>query len=89
MEWSGNFSQEEYLALAQDLSEEDMPGIVTLESFKCAAKNGSVSLSPDNSSRRRRKVDESGTRSTFISATMDRGGSRGESGSTRTGCRAG
>lgn len=45
MEWSGNFSQEEYLALAQELSEEDTPGIVTLESFKGAAMHGLVSFS--------------------------------------------
>eukprot|EP00752_Nemacystus_decipiens_P014298 g12718.t1 len=46
MEWSGNFSKEEYLALAQDLSEEDTPGVITLESFMSAAKSGAVNLPP-------------------------------------------
>lgn len=60
MEWSGNFSKEEYLALAQDVSEEDTPGIVTLESYKCAAKNGVVCL-PRHS---RKNGDQSNNRFT-------------------------
>lgn len=74
MEWSGNFSKEEYLALAQDLSEEDTPGVVTLESFTCAAKTGAVHLPPCW----RRKGDESGSRSTTT---------RGASPEDNDGCR--
>lgn len=55
MEWSGNFSKEEYLALAQDIGEGDTPGIVTLESFKVVAESGSVPLYPEYSPRRREK----------------------------------
>lgn len=77
MEWSGNFSKEEYLALAQDLSEEDIPGIVTLESFKCAAKNGSVSLSPKHPPRWRKKGDESSTRSTAARDAAQEGSCHG------------
>lgn len=64
MQWSGNFSKEEYLALAQEISEEDLPGVVTLESFMCAAKNGAGH--PPQCWRK--KGDESSNRST---ATRD------------------
>jgi len=66
MEWSGNFSQEEYLALAQDISDEDMPGFVTLESFKYASTAGSTTLSQGFASFSRKRRDES---STLVSAT--------------------
>lgn len=55
MEWSGNFFKEEYLALAQDIGEEDTPGIVTLESFKGAVEAGSVPLYPEYSPLGRKK----------------------------------
>ncbi|CAN0132093.1 unnamed protein product, partial [Ectocarpus sp. 8 AP-2014] len=55
MEWSGNFSKEEYLALAQDIGEGDTPGIVTLESFTVVAESGSVPPDPEYSPRRREK----------------------------------
>ncbi|CAM9291927.1 unnamed protein product [Scytosiphon promiscuus] len=53
MEWSGNFSKEEYLALAQDISDEDLPGTITLESFRFAAEVGVTFLSQGHSSRRK------------------------------------
>lgn len=55
MEWSGNFSKEEYLALAQDIGQEDTPGIVSLESFKGAAEAGSLHLCPEYSPLRSEK----------------------------------
>ncbi|CAM9202859.1 unnamed protein product [Ectocarpus fasciculatus] len=55
MEWSGNFSKEEYLALAQDIGQEDTPGIVSLESFKGAAEAGSLHLCPEHSPLRSEK----------------------------------
>lgn len=69
MEWSGNFSKEEYLALAQDLTEEDAPGVVTLESFMFAAKNGAV-CPP---SRCREKGDENSNRSTLARDSLQKG----------------
>ncbi len=61
MEWSGNFSKEEYLAFAQDISDEDMPGFVTLESFKYASTAGSTSLAQGFPSFLRKRRDENST----------------------------
>lgn len=69
MEWSGNFSNEEYLALAQDVSEEDTPGVVTLESFMCAARTGAVNLPPCW----RKNVDGRGNRSATARDALQEG----------------
>lgn len=44
IQWSGRYSKEEYRSLAQTISENDTPGIVTLDAFTCAAHAGSLSV---------------------------------------------
>lgn len=55
IEWSGNFSQEEYVALARNLSGEDTRGLITLDSFKNAVEVGSATLAAEKKLRRREK----------------------------------
>lgn len=61
MEWSGNFTEEEYVAFAQDISDEDMPGFVTLTSFKHASVAGCSSLTQNHPRFFREKRDDSNT----------------------------
>ncbi|CAM9470835.1 unnamed protein product, partial [Hapterophycus canaliculatus] len=50
MEWSGNFSKEEHLALAQHIADEDIPGMITLESFRFATEAGATFFAPEHPS---------------------------------------
>lgn len=73
MEWSGKFSLEEYLALAQDISAEGTtPEVVTQSSFKRAAYAGCTALQ----GRSRRK---GGGGSTWTAAARDTRHFEGES----------
>lgn len=62
MEWSGKFSLEEYLALAQDISAEGTtPEVVTRSSFKRAAYVGCAALALQCRSRRKGEVGSTWT----------------------------
>ncbi|CAN0435422.1 unnamed protein product, partial [Laminaria digitata] len=59
MEWSGKFFLEEYLALAQDISQEGTADVVTLSSFKRAAHIGCAAFALQCRSRRKRETGTS------------------------------
>lgn len=63
MQWSGNFSLEDHLALAETLSEEDDPHLITIESFSSAVSVGSQvvgALRDERGSREARARQEGG-----------------------------
>lgn len=61
MEWSGKFSLEEYLALAQDISEEGTPDLVTISSFKSASHVGCAASASKCPARRKRETGSTWT----------------------------
>ena len=62
MEWSGKFSLEEYLALAQDISAEGTtPDVVTVSSFKRAAHVGCAAVALERRSRRKEETGSTWT----------------------------
>lgn len=77
MEWSGNFSKEEYLALAQDIVDDDVPDTITLESFRFAAEAGGTSFAASHSSRRKQSGSEDNRWATAMSTSELTEGSGG------------